>query len=230
MKTTSILDLEKYYKYKAFLEDCKFKQYPEKLVLHKHHIIPKCLGGNNTSGNMISISVEDHITCHLLLAECFDENSYEHISNLRSARILNKRCIRDKDVLNKISETYVGELNPFFGKYHTEQSKEKIRESNRKRKGLTYDNIYGEHATDQKKIRSSSTKEVWYNRTQEEKNDIGKKISKKLNGKTPWNKGKGKDISVNGLMFASIGEATLHFNTSRFLLMKNFNVKIMEKI
>ena len=38
---------------------------------HKHHIIPKHMGGNNSNDNLIELSLDDHYTAHILLSECY---------------------------------------------------------------------------------------------------------------------------------------------------------------
>lgn len=226
MKDTEVLHVEQYFAYKEFLKECLIKKYDVELVLHKHHIIPKCLGGDNSKSNLIKLSVEDHIKAHILLSECFDIGSKEHISNLRSARILNKNSIIDRETLNKISKTYMGENNPFYGKYHTQDVIDKVIENNKKRKGQSYEEIYGDNCELEKKKRSTSSKAIWANRTVEEKASIASKSAIKNKGRIPWNKGKGKQIIVDGVKFDSFASAIEYHKTSKFLLLKNHNVII----
>ena len=40
-----------------------------KYMLHKHHIIPKHMGGTNDSDNLISLRVEEHALAHKILYE-----------------------------------------------------------------------------------------------------------------------------------------------------------------
>jgi hypothetical protein len=37
----------------------------------RHHIVPRCIGGNNAAENLILLSSEDHFFAHLLLAKIF---------------------------------------------------------------------------------------------------------------------------------------------------------------
>jgi len=65
--------------YEIILNDPVFKQYRDFLngytlpkdsnLTHKHHIIPRSLGGNNRKENLIRLTIEDHIEAHRLLAE-----------------------------------------------------------------------------------------------------------------------------------------------------------------
>jgi hypothetical protein len=76
------------------------------------------------------------------------------------------------DNLKKNHADFSGSNNPFYGKYHTEQSN-KINSDKHKgkistRKGKTYEEIYGLEKT----------------------NNLKKKQSLSLKGKIPWNKGK----------------------------------------
>jgi len=40
--------------------------------VEKHHIIPKCLGGNDDISNIVSLSAREHFICHLLLTKMTD--------------------------------------------------------------------------------------------------------------------------------------------------------------
>lgn len=37
----------------------------------KHHIIPKCLGGNNNKENIVELTAREHFLCHRLLCEIY---------------------------------------------------------------------------------------------------------------------------------------------------------------
>jgi len=40
----------------------------------KHHILPKCLGGNNDKDNLIELTAREHFLCHRLLCEIYPNN------------------------------------------------------------------------------------------------------------------------------------------------------------
>jgi hypothetical protein len=58
--------------YNQIIENAKNK----KVVgyFEKHHIIPKCLGGNNDNENLVKLTAREHFLCHLLLCEIYPEN------------------------------------------------------------------------------------------------------------------------------------------------------------
>lgn len=226
---TEKLLVEPYYKYKEFLSDCSNKNYDSSLVLHKHHIIPKCIGGTNNRDNLILLSVIDHMNAHLLLANCFDEGSYEELSNLRSARLLNKKSIMDKDTLDRIANSYKGELNPFYGKSMSEESKKRLIATNRElRLGKTYEEIYGDgKAIAERRKRGDSAKVAYASLSDVAKLERSKKISEKLKGKPARNKGVGKGIKVNGIEFTSIKSAAAHFNTTPWFITRSKNTEFV---
>jgi hypothetical protein len=41
----------------------------------KHHIIPKCLGGNNNNENLVRLTAREHFLCHRLLCEMHPNNN-----------------------------------------------------------------------------------------------------------------------------------------------------------
>lgn len=43
-----------------------------------HHIIPKCIGGNNSAANLVKLSARQHFVCHLLLTKmCIGQEKYK---------------------------------------------------------------------------------------------------------------------------------------------------------
>jgi len=44
------------------------------MYVEKHHIIPKCIGGNNNSDNLVSLTYREHFICHWLLCKIYPDN------------------------------------------------------------------------------------------------------------------------------------------------------------
>jgi hypothetical protein len=220
MLLTKNTDLIKYYEYLEFIDLCRTNKYPHDTVLHKHHIIPRHMGGNNLSKNLVLLSVVDHAKAHILFSECFDEGSYESIANIRSALIIDKLSISDKKILDKFYESYNGENNPFYGKSHTKESIKLIREkSGNATRGLNYDSIYGEFSEDQKNIRSKSVILKWDSLTTEERENRANKVSSslKISGKMKGsNNPASNPIIVDGIFYSSISEAIIKFGYSYY--------------
>lgn len=182
MQNCDYFKFDKYLDYLEFLDMCKTRNYSNDLVLHEHHIIPKsiCCDDNllNSKRNLINLSVEDHIKAHLMLADIFEEGTYENLVNLRAARVLNKKSITDKTTLLRIREAYKGSNNPFYGKTHSLEVIKALRERTKAaRSGKTYREIYGEDKFElEKRKRAKPT------RTPEQYAESGKKISAKAKG------------------------------------------------
>jgi len=63
----------------------KFKKTnPEYVYYEKHHILPKCLGGNNDKENLVILTPKEHLICHLLLVKIYPSN----VSLIRAAILL----------------------------------------------------------------------------------------------------------------------------------------------
>jgi hypothetical protein len=41
----------------------------------KHHILPKCLGGDNSKENLIELTAREHFLCHMLLCEIYPKEN-----------------------------------------------------------------------------------------------------------------------------------------------------------
>ena len=113
-----------------------------------HHITPKSLGGSNSISNLTSLTAREHLICHWLLTKIHREGE-AHWKMLNALRFMRAENPNQKRYSNKItskvysnlkeeyailqSQYYSGENNPFYGKNHTEITKQKISESNKGR-------------------------------------------------------------------------------------------------
>ena len=126
----------------------------------RHHIIPKCLGGSNEEENLIDLFAKEHFIAHKLLAQenpdnnslvfawtcmAFPNNNvqkryeatpeeYEEAKKAIS-KAMSGRTVSDetkKKQSNIAKERFsVPENNPFYGKHHTEETRNIIRQKNK---------------------------------------------------------------------------------------------------
>ena len=222
MKKANFYKIEPYLKYEKFVFECMNKKYEDNTKIHNHHIIPKHIWNDSKNNKIVSVSIEDHIKMHILLSKCFDENTYEYISNLRSARIISKYSLIDKDYSDLINKSYSGEKNPFFMKKHTEEAKNKMSRSTIIQcKNISYEERYKNNAESEKKKRSIGVKKSWDSYSEEDKKRRSENISKALKYKNPA----ATPIIINDKRFESIKDATLYYNVSKYMLFKFFDIK-----
>lgn len=48
------------------------RNHPEYIYYEKHHIIPKCLSGDNSKTNLVLLTAREHFICHWLLTKMID--------------------------------------------------------------------------------------------------------------------------------------------------------------
>jgi hypothetical protein len=138
----------------------------------RHHIIPKSLGGNNSSDNLVPLTGREHFIVHLLLTKMCDHPI--HIRKMKCAlgammfknviRGLNSRQFEQARLACKgpcPSKSRPGALNGMFGRTHTDAVKEKLSLNAKERlTGKTYEEIMGEEkAKLTKEKRSQSSRE-----------------------------------------------------------------------
>jgi hypothetical protein len=122
--------------YDKLIEKAKNRIIPNDIYSERHHIIPKCLGGNNSKTNIVRLLPKEHYIAHLLLFNLHPNNqslaySFWMMSNG------NKKDKRTYRVSGKIYEeirsrfsSIMKQRKPFFqGKAHTEESKKKNRDA-----------------------------------------------------------------------------------------------------
>ena len=86
------------------------------MTTHKHHIIPKHMGGSNDPSNLIELTVEEHANAHKLLFETHGKWQDYLAWKALSGQINTDEIRRELTRLN------------WLGKKHTEESKQKIRD------------------------------------------------------------------------------------------------------
>ena len=129
--STDKFNLDDLIPYQTFLTECSKKVYVD-VETHKHHILPKFMGGTNKKTNLIVLSFGDHFYAHLILAECFPQKSKERIGNISSCNKI--KCVADRwlkhkyveipadivefwEIANKLTKgMFSGENNYMFGR------------------------------------------------------------------------------------------------------------------
>lgn len=140
-----------------------------------HHIIPKSIGGTNRKDNIIKLTAKEHFVCHRLLVKMTEgkeklkmsyalkcmmnqENKHQKRHKI-SGRHYQQIILEIKKVL---SENTKGKNNHFYGKKHTNETKEymsKMRKE-RSKQGLIEGMMNKNHSDETKqKIRETSIKQ-----------------------------------------------------------------------
>ena len=110
------------------------------MLKHKHHIIPKHMGGTDNADNIVELTVEEHAQAHLDLFNKhnnkFDYIAYMALSGQITAgeasyiKLLGpKKWTKEgKQMLSELAKQRTGKKNYFYGKSHTEETKQILRE------------------------------------------------------------------------------------------------------
>jgi hypothetical protein len=120
----------------------------------RHHIIPKCLGGDNSKQNIVKLTCEEHFLAHQLLVKIYPENrklifaahamtisskkhnrinnkEYAWLKKLKSTemKLIHTGKVLSEKTKEKMSVAKKGKVsgvnNGFYGKTHTEEYKNK---------------------------------------------------------------------------------------------------------
>jgi hypothetical protein len=117
---------------------------PTKEYTELHHIIPKCMGGNDNKENLVRFTAREHYIAHSLLYKHYKTTklAYAWICMFRcdpnqERKFSSREYQRVRKILNdRLKIEMVGNGNNFFGRKHTEETKriisEKIKKLGRK--------------------------------------------------------------------------------------------------
>jgi len=132
--------------------------------VEKHHIIPRCIGGNNSSENLVYLRAADHLKCHELLVNMTEGTNH---GKMWSAlwRMMNKQSKnQQRDYIipydlyelarSKHAEAHskrmTGEGNSFYNKKHTDETRKVMSE---RKKGKSYEEIFGVEKAKEMRLR-----------------------------------------------------------------------------
>ena len=136
---------------------------PKEIYTEKHHIIPRCLGGNDETPNLTVLTAREHFLVHYILAEKLYPTHYglyhalyimchlkgksqsrhrpssKTYANIRETAILRMKQYKKENPLSR-------EQNPMYGKTHSPEAKNKICEARSKKiihifTGMMFDSI-----------------------------------------------------------------------------------------
>lgn len=117
----------------------------------RHHIVPKCVGGGNDKDNLIDLFAREHYIAHKLLTQENPDNNKLVYAWTCMAFIKNDITYECEITPEEYEEARIalsvkmtGEGNHFYGKQHTAETKEKLRQQR-----------IGTKASDEAKIRMS---------------------------------------------------------------------------
>ena len=106
--------------------------------LEEHHIIPRCMGGDDTKENLVLLTFKEHFICHRLLCKMVSDKNHKskmlyalfrmsHVGDKTQRNLTEHqkfRCLESNRIASRTRNH-----KPNLGKKHTEESKQKIREA-----------------------------------------------------------------------------------------------------
>lgn len=102
----------------------------------KHHITPKSLGGSDINENVILLTPREHYICHLLLLEMTKgkDRSKMFFAFFRFNNDIYTSSRSYENFIKHYSQSISGKNNPFYGRKHSQETKEKISKKGKGRK------------------------------------------------------------------------------------------------
>jgi hypothetical protein len=95
-------------------------------IYHKHHIIPKHMGGTDDPSNLVELTIEEHAEAYRKLYEQHGKWQDKIAWQMLSGQITNSEAIKiSQSTGAKNRKKRYGKDNHFYGKKHLEESKKK---------------------------------------------------------------------------------------------------------
>ena len=84
----------------------------------KHHILPKCLGGDNSKENLVKLTFREHFLCHWILCKIYPNNPKIHHAFSGMTMASHKNYKRFEILNSKHFEIIKRYYAPFVGKWN----------------------------------------------------------------------------------------------------------------
>lgn len=173
----------------------------------RHHIIPRSLGGSNDTRNIVKLTAREHYICHALL--CYMCVSTAHYHKMLNAFQMMQVNHNGKRYTSKLYEYFkksisdskrslnLGEGNPFFGKKHTTETKERMKANRHDRSGANNPRYGKKHSEETKRLMSKRRKQATTDQTRQKISEAHKnrKLSEEHKKKLS-NAGTGRKVSA----------------------------------
>lgn len=189
------------------------------IYYEKHHIIPKSLGGSNSSKNLILLTAKEHFIAHLLLHYARPHSKSLAFGLWCLYTMSNGYKIKSSRLFSYLREKVLKDFNPGKKELNRINSSKRMIENNPTKgkvgpnKGLNVSQLYGD------KI-SKGLKKYFETNTNA---FLNKKHSKESIDKIKLNNGINKKIEINGVIYNSILEASRQLNIKHGRLYRQIN-------
>ncbi len=123
------------------------------IIYHKHHIIPKYMGGTDDESNLVRLTIAEHAQAHLDLYNKYhdvrDHVAYRmllgQIDKAEALKIIQK-LPKTKQHKKKISEAVSGSKNGMYGRKQSDKQKKAASDANKIPKPHVSENMKKRHA------------------------------------------------------------------------------------
>lgn len=132
--------------------------------IEKHHIIPRCLGGNDSLDNLVNLTAREHFIAHLLLCKINPNHKGLRLALWMMSNVKDKNQERYTPnsrlyeiIRLEYSKSVSGENNPNFGNKYSKETRLILSRHAKERVG-SRNNFYGKkHSEETRAIISKSS-------------------------------------------------------------------------
>lgn len=192
-----------------------------------HHIVPKCMGGNNDKANLVLLTAREHFIAHKLLCKIYPDNSslwfaFNIMAHVKNENKQYKVSSKDYSILREKfsiiqSERMTGSNHPLYNKKHKQETLDKMSKT---RKGRKFSE---EHKSNLSKSKSGEN-HPFYGKSSPAKghkhtDKFKLEVSKRNKGA---NNPSAKSVEIDGIIYTTMKEASEKTGLSLYLIRTNY--------
>ena len=192
----------------------------DNVYYEKHHIIPRCMGGDNKKNNIVKLTAKEHYVCHMLLCEIYPNTNKLKYAFWRMCNVVNNEFQdRNYTVSSNAYNRIKGEVSLLIsanrkgkpttlGYKHTVESIEKIKQSRAKQ-------IITDKAKEKMSLSKKGKVSGRVGKTNSEKH---RQRIKETLSKIKHHKSLSKKCSIDGIEFESAKAAADFYNINEYTM------------
>jgi 5-methylcytosine-specific restriction endonuclease McrA len=120
--------------YNSIIDRAKSRSLPQDTYTENHHIIPRSLGGNNSTENIATLTAREHFICHWLLTKMTHDaarRSMAHAFRMMFAKNVSQERYTPKSKIYELAKKSANKA--LIGRPCSAETREKIRQGSLKR-------------------------------------------------------------------------------------------------
>jgi hypothetical protein len=113
--------------YFAIVESARIRKLDPSIYVERHHVVPKCMAGDNSIGNIVSLTAREHFICHWLLTKMVESTFHKRKMYHALGKFVQSSPLQQRNLSSRqydVARNAISEARR--GRKHTVETRQKM--------------------------------------------------------------------------------------------------------